>query len=271
MQAEREIRILQGRAGLQRQAVPEGDGGQRRILADPVEVVLDHPRQRRRYREALLRKADGRRHHPVKRHRSVFGERRRKSGNGPGYGRRRIAGVRNLLGERGGGRRRGTVIDGDGGLGVGPVDDDHPLSAEAAGVELHDADGKSGRDRGIDGVAAGFEDLQTGFGCQRVRRGHHTVGGFDLDIFRRRRKRLAEDEKQDPYHAGIPEHPDCLPFEPHLAQALHGVSFRFVVRLLLWITSLDRCPAEKPGRESCPRSDLRARDGKNECLSGLVL
>ena len=61
----------------------------------------------------------------------------------------------------------------------GLPDDGEQVAADTAGHGFHHAEYRVDGDGGVNGVAAGLEDLDAGLGGQRLARGHHAPGRHD--------------------------------------------------------------------------------------------
>jgi len=65
-------------------------------------------------------------------------------------------------------------------FGLGVPDDGEEVAAEAVARGLHETEGGVGGDGGVDGGAAGFENIEADLGRERVAGGDHAVRGDHL-------------------------------------------------------------------------------------------
>ena len=137
------------------------------------------------HREPVPRVADGGGRDVAEAHGAVAPE-----GEDPGVGRGRHHGAEDPgrhvaveLGDeavdRSGPRPPAKPADRHHPLFLGEVDHDRRDPRELHHVAVDDAEGDSGRDPGVDGVAARLEDLVAGLRCQVVAGAHHVVGAMN--------------------------------------------------------------------------------------------
>ena len=117
-----------------------------------------------------------------------------------GHGHRVDAALRHLLDalrceevDGQAGRRPAARVEAVDGAGLRLVVNDEEVAAEAVAGRLHQADGRVGGDRGVDGVAAALEDLHAGARRQRLARRD--------DPERRRHHRSADDRRADAHRS----------------------------------------------------------------------
>ena len=131
----------------------------------------DDAGERRGGDEPVVGNPDGRGDHVGQRPRAVPFQREGEPGDGAGYGGGGVAGVGRASGERGGRRRRRSIVDHHGLPGGRHVDQHHAFAAEPAGVRLGRAHGKGRGDGGVDGVPARAQHRDAGVRRQGVRGG----------------------------------------------------------------------------------------------------
>ena len=144
------------------------------------------PRDARVDRKAVFRAADRRLQQFVEALGPMRVEQQLPARNGAGDG----DGVRRVMVARGGTRGFDRVDRGGGGRMAGAVDRDNlaaarrgieaeAVAAETGRLRFDDREHGAGRNRGVDGVAAGAQDLDGGKRGDRHRGRRHAVGGID--------------------------------------------------------------------------------------------
>jgi len=76
------------------------------------------------------------------------------------------------------GARRGLAKIDDGVMPVGGVDQHKAAAADIAATRIDNGERVADSDRGINGIAAGPQDLQPGFARLMLRRNHHAALAF---------------------------------------------------------------------------------------------
>ena len=144
------------------------------------------PRHALMHREAFLGAADGGEKQFVEAFGPVGVQQQLPAGDGAGDGdgvRRRVVGWSRPRGfdciERSGGRRPARAVDGDDLAAAGRRVEAEAIAAEARRLRLDDREHRAGRNRGVDGVAAGAQHIDRGQRGDRHGGRRHSIHGID--------------------------------------------------------------------------------------------